>query len=88
MSGSNASTDGLDGYNQWETISKNTASPRTELLHNIDILYKGKGNDAYPDSGWDTRTRAALRMGDWKLVTGDPGNSSWIPAPGDRTLFF
>jgi len=84
---SNASTDGLDGFNQWETISYNIASPRKELLHNIDILYPKKGEDTFPGS-WDTRVRAALRVGDWKLITGDPGPGSWVPPPKHSTTLY
>ncbi|KAK2822853.1 hypothetical protein Q5P01_022918 [Channa striata] len=28
---------------------------------------------------WDTSVQAALRVGDWKLLTGDPGHGDWVP---------
>lgn len=70
----------LDGFNQWETINKKAASPRTEILHNIDPLFKPSGVPL-ANTTFNTTTRAALRVGDWKIITGDPGNSSWIPPP-------
>jgi hypothetical protein len=44
----------LDGVNQWETLVYNLASPRREILHNIDE--KGR--------------TAAMRFHKWKLVIG------------------
>lgn len=70
----------LDGYDQWETINNGNASPRKEVLHNIDPLYKPSGHPAYNNT-FNTARRAALRVGDWKIITGDPGNGSWIPPP-------
>jgi len=32
---------------------------------------------------FDTQIQAAIRVGDWKLLTGDPGFSDLIPAPLD-----
>ncbi|KAM7400102.1 hypothetical protein PAMA_004685 [Pampus argenteus] len=30
-------------------------------------------------SVWDTSVQAAIRVGDWKLLTGDPGHGDWVP---------
>ena len=74
----------LDGYNVWETLSNGEPSPRKEILHNIDPI----------DEYWDSHIepykhcrQAAIRVGDWKLLTGCPGNSSWIPPPESSYSF-
>ncbi|KAK7097264.1 arylsulfatase J-like [Littorina saxatilis] len=70
----------LDGHNQWGSITGTQPSPRTELLHNIDILTAKNGVGRYPGY-FDTGVRAAIRVGDMKLITGQPGNGSWISPP-------
>ncbi|XP_033646949.1 arylsulfatase B-like [Asterias rubens] len=75
----------LDGFNVWDTISNGYPSPRHELLHNIDPLTIVKPANATKVMGskvFNETIRAAIRSGDWKLITGDPGNGSWIPPPG------
>ena len=34
-------------------------------------------------SKFDNRIRAAIRVGNWKLITGNPQNGSWIAPPED-----
>ncbi|KAM6469310.1 arylsulfatase I isoform 1-T2 [Liasis olivaceus] len=82
LAGGNVSeADGLDGYNVWPAISEGKESPRTEILHNIDPLYNhAKYGSLENGFGiWNTAVQASLRVGDWKLLTGDPGYSDWIP---------
>lgn len=31
------------------------------------------------ESLWDTSIQAAIRVGDWKLLTGYPGHGDWVP---------
>ena len=50
------------------------SSPRKEILHNIDPLFDPAGVPKY-NGTFKTSTRAALRVGDWKIITGEPGNS-------------
>ena len=66
----------LDGYNVWETLSSGKPSPRKEILHNIDPIdaYWNFYNEPYKHC-----RQAAIRVGDWKLLTGCPGNGSWVP---------
>ncbi|XP_033957158.1 arylsulfatase I [Pseudochaenichthys georgianus] len=75
----------LDGHDVWETISKGWPSPRTEILFNIDPVSRKPGepyDKALVLNGfgiWDTAVRAAIRVGDWKLLTGNVGDGDWIP---------
>ncbi|CAG5115309.1 unnamed protein product [Candidula unifasciata] len=70
----------LDGQSQWQMISKGSLGSRKEILHNIDIWTPLKGKMLYNDT-FDTRVRAAIRVGDFKLVTGHPGDDTWYPPP-------
>jgi len=75
----------LDGVDQWAMISEGATTSRTMILHSIEKQWKQKG-DRYSEQGFDTRTRAAIRVGNYKLITGDPdskshGKSGWIPPP-------
>ncbi|OPJ88103.1 arylsulfatase I [Patagioenas fasciata monilis] len=71
---------GLDGYNVWPAISEGKESPRTEILHNIDPLYNHAKYGSLEDGFgiWNTAVQASIRVGEWKLLTGDPGKSVWL----------
>ncbi|XP_077399226.1 arylsulfatase B isoform X1 [Vanacampus margaritifer] len=93
--GSLNATKPLDGFDVWNTISKGFASPRLELLHNIDPIYNDiapcPGSErlrAFDDdkgafrSGFNVSIHAAIRSSNWKLLTGYPGCDVWFPRPG------
>ena len=58
----------LDGYNVWPAITRGIQTPRKELLINLDP----------PIASEDFIGQAAMRIGDWKLITGLP-NCSLAP---------
>ena len=53
----------LDGYNIWPTITNNGTTRRKEILINLD------------PAGPEYIGQAAIRRGDWKLITGRPNCS-------------
>ncbi|XP_071954504.1 arylsulfatase J-like [Antedon mediterranea] len=77
----------LDGINQWNTIKYGTCSSRLELLHNINPLnVVSGGRDWIVDiSLFNVSIEAAIRYRDWKLLTGNTGQTDWI-APPDSGL--
>eukprot|EP01052_Picozoa_sp_SAG31_P000401 SAG31_NODE_12_length_38498_cov_21.161671_17_plen_304_part_00 len=70
--GDPASLEGLDGFDVWAALTQNASSPRMELLHNIDPLA------AHPRGPYG---HTALRVGDMKLIVGNPGSHSGHYAP-------
>ncbi|RUS76368.1 hypothetical protein EGW08_015874 [Elysia chlorotica] len=60
-----------DGVSQWQSlVSLATPSNREEVVYNLDL-------------SWDPiQGRAAIRVGDYKLIAGYPGlYSEWYPLP-------
>lgn len=76
----------IDGVNQWETIRSGSVSKRNEILHDVDPDIRVGGRPMYSDT-FDTRYRGAVRVGDWKLLTGYPGKEFEPPirSPGANT---
>uniref|UniRef100_A0A672K9V4 Si:dkey-174i8.1 n=1 Tax=Sinocyclocheilus grahami TaxID=75366 RepID=A0A672K9V4_SINGR len=73
----------LDGQDVWGAISSGLPCPRTEILFNIDPVSRKHGEvdlRLLNLNGFgicDTRVRAAIRAGDWKLLTGNVGPQQW-----------
>ncbi|XP_042209997.1 arylsulfatase J-like isoform X2 [Homarus americanus] len=55
-----------DGVDQWAAITGSSPSPRTNMIYNIDNT---------------THFVAGLRIGDYKLLVGNPGPGEWTPPP-------
>ena len=78
-------TQPMDGYDQWKTISNYEASSRSEILLNIDPLftpmYSSNSKTKSVRMGFDTSVHAGIRVGEWKLLTGEQGDDRWIVPP-------
>ncbi|KAM3937474.1 arylsulfatase J [Leptodactylus fuscus] len=71
----------LDGYDIWETLSEGKRTPRIDILHNIDPMYTKARNGSWKAGFgiWNTAIQSAIRVNQWKLLTGNPGNGDWVP---------
>ncbi|XP_064642730.1 arylsulfatase B-like [Lineus longissimus] len=62
----------IDGTSLWQALNANQSSPRNSFVYNLNV----KGRD---------KAQAGIRVGDWKLLVGDPGpaanDNGWYPPP-------
>ncbi|XP_029309872.1 arylsulfatase I-like [Cottoperca gobio] len=55
---------------------QNVSQPETPQLKPHPTPQLGLASS---QSVWDASVQAAIRVGDWKLLTGDPGHGDWVP---------
>eukprot|EP00117_Sycon_ciliatum_P039228 scpid57202/ scgid0970/ Arylsulfatase J len=68
MAGGKVEDPEMDGMDMWPALQNNLTSPRTGFVYNID----------------KTGNVSAIRVGQYKYITGTPGSpSGWYPPPGD-----
>ncbi|CAI9728749.1 arylsulfatase B-like [Octopus vulgaris] len=75
--GSLNGTKDLAGYDQWKSISYGTQTKRKEILYNIDSCHYPHG-DKLSGTKFDTRIKASIRFGVWKVMTGKQGRGHWL----------
>jgi len=87
LAGHNTAGLNVDGFDIWKSISDSEPSPRKEILHSIDPLTPKHGS-RLNIGHFDNRVRAAIRVGNWKLITGNASKdaSGWIAPPEDTGL--
>ncbi|XP_056148998.1 arylsulfatase I-like [Lampris incognitus] len=59
--------------------------PHPDLRHRPEPQSESQSSGSV-QSVWDTSVQAAIRVGDWKLLTGDPGHGDWVPPQVLTTL--
>lgn len=65
----------IDGIDMWDSLQNNNPSKRTEFIYNLD------------DKTPELTGHAAIRMGDYKLIEGNPGlYHGWYPPPEDESI--
>ncbi|XP_065187652.1 arylsulfatase J-like isoform X2 [Sycon ciliatum] len=68
IAGGKVDVSDIDGLDVWPALQNNLTSPRTGFVYNID----------------KTGNVSAIRVGQYKYITGIPGSpSGWYPPPGD-----
>ncbi|XP_058472485.1 arylsulfatase B-like [Solea solea] len=99
--GSINTTKPLDGFDMWKSISYGLPSPRQELLHNIDPMFQDEtpcqdeeyrlalsevaSREPWTQYSFNVSIHAAIRVSNWKLLTGNPGCDKWFPRPPHNT---
>ena len=63
-----------DGFNLWDAILAGEAGPRTEVVHQVHNQYNC-------DRSHTGTCSASIRIGEMKLIVGDPGDSRTIAWP-------
>lgn len=64
----------MDGHNLWPAIVARAASPRTEIVHQVTNGYVASQKESSPRP-------PTIRMGDMKLILGDPGDDRIVSWP-------
>mgnify|MGYP006078772707 FL=1 len=96
LAGGNVSNSGerpSDGHNLWPAMLSGSASPRREVVHQVNNSFYNAmtgqsfdkdGNEVSKGDG-DGSLGMAIRVDNWKLILGNPGQDTWKKFPTPMT---